>query len=138
MGVSNLIKNAHVRDYLRNEIGVRTDIDYVSLTLDVNSAWDWNSGSRKTEDILRNLNPTSNLAKLMEEKPECRLLLLSGYYDVATPVLSQLYALTHAGVPLDRTRMVAFAGGHSVYDDHTQKAVSKELHDFVIAATTTQ
>jgi carboxypeptidase C (cathepsin A) len=131
MGASNLIKNARVRDYLRNEIGVKTDLDYVSLTLDVNSAWDWNSGSRKTEDILRNLNPTANLAKLMKEKPECRLLLLSGYYDLATPVLSQQYALTHGGVPLDRTRMVAFAGGHSVYDDDTRPAVSKELHEFI-------
>jgi carboxypeptidase C (cathepsin A) len=135
MGASNLIKNARVRDYLRNEIGVKTDLDYVSLSLDVNFAWDWNSGSRKTEDILRNLNPTPNLAKLMKEKPQCRLLLLSGYYDLATPVLFQRYALTHGGVPLDRTRMVAFAGGHSVYDDDTRPAVSKELHEFIASGT---
>lgn len=133
MGASNIIKNSRVRDYLRNEVGVKTDLDYVSLTLDVNFAWDWNSGSRKIEDNLRLLNPTPNLTKLMKEKPACRLLLLSGYYDLATPVLYQRYALTHAGVPLDRTRMVAFAAGHSVYDDETRAAVSKELHDFIAA-----
>jgi carboxypeptidase C (cathepsin A) len=131
MGASNIIKNVRVRDYLRNELGVKTDLDYISLTLDVNFAWDWNSGSRKIEDNLRNLNPTPNLAKLMKEKPACRLLLLSGYYDLATPVLYQRYTLTHAGVPLDRTRMVAFAAGHSVYDDDSRPTVSRELHEFI-------
>jgi carboxypeptidase C (cathepsin A) len=132
LGASNVIKNVHVRDYLRNEIGVKTDLDYISLTLDVNFAWDWNSGSHKLEDNLRNLNPTPNLAKLMKDKPAARLLLLSGYYDLATPVLYQRYALTHAGVPLDRTRTVAVAAGHTVYeDDDARREVSKELHDFI-------
>jgi carboxypeptidase C (cathepsin A) len=136
MGTSNVIRNARVRDYLRNEIGVKTDLDYFSLTLDVNFAWDWNPGSRKIEENLRNLNPTPNLAKLMKDRPASRLLLLSGYYDLATPVLYQRYALTHAGVPLDRTRVVAFGAGHTVYeDDDAREQVSKELHDFIGAGT---
>jgi hypothetical protein len=127
-----VIKNARVRDYLRNEVGVKTDLDYISLTLDVNFAWDWNSGSRKIDDQLRELNPTPNLAKLMPQESTSRLLLISGYYDLASPVLSQRYALTHAGVPLDRTRMVAFAAGHTVYEDNDARVeVSKELHNFV-------
>lgn len=61
-----------------------------------------------------------------------RLLLLSGYYDLATPLLYQRYALTHSGVPLARTRMAAFAAGHTVYeDDAVRQQVSKELHDFI-------
>jgi carboxypeptidase C (cathepsin A) len=130
MGASNIIKNARVRDYLRDEIGVKTDLDYVSLTLDVNFAWDWNSGSRKIEDNLRNLNPTANLAKLMKERPGAQLLLLSGYYDLATPVLYQRYTLTHSGIPLERTKMVAFAAGHTVYEGDAREAVSEELHEF--------
>ena len=132
MGASNIIKNARVRDYLRNEVGVKTDLDYVSLTLDVNFAWNWNSGSHKIDDELRELNPTTNLAKLMQQKPALHLLLISGYYDLATPVLYQSYALTHAGLPLDRTRMVAFAAGHTVYEDSDARVqVSKELHSFI-------
>ncbi|MFZ3264848.1 MAG: hypothetical protein WA172_12680, partial [Terriglobales bacterium] len=132
MGASNIIRNTRARDYLCNEVGVKTGLDYISLTLDVNFAWDWNSGSHKIEDNLRSLNPTPNLAKLMKNKPASRLLLLSGYYDLATPVLYQRYALTHSGVPLDRTRMVAFAAGHTVYeDDAARQQVSKELHEFI-------
>lgn len=136
LGASNVIKNIWVRDYLRNEVGVKTDLDYLSLTLDVNFAWDWNSGSHNLEDTLRNLNPTPNLAKLMKERPASRLLLMSGYYDLAASVLYQRYALTHAGIPLDRTRMVAFAAGHSVYEDNDGRTgASKELHDFIAAGT---
>jgi len=132
MGASNIIRNTRVRDYLHNEIGVQTGLDYISLTLDVNFAWDWNSGSPKIEGNLRYLDPTPNLAKLMRDKPASRLLLLSGYYDLATPLLGQRYALTHSGLPLDRTRMVAFAAGHTVYeDDAARLQVSRELHDFV-------
>jgi carboxypeptidase C (cathepsin A) len=131
MGASNVIINSRVHDYLRHEIGVHTDLDYVSLTLEVNFGWNWNSGSHRIEDNLSNLNPTPNLAKLMKEKPSARLLLLSGYYDLATPMLYQRYTLTHSGVPLDRTRMVAFAAGHTVYEGDSREAVSKELHDFV-------
>jgi carboxypeptidase C (cathepsin A) len=131
MGASNVKKSAWVRDYLRNEVGVKTDRDYISLTLDVNFAWNWNSGSPKIEDSLQ-FNTTPNLGKLMRDKPNSRLLLISGYYDLATPVLYQRYALTHAGVPLDRTRMVALASGHAVYDDDDSRTlVAGELHEFI-------
>ncbi len=132
MGASNIIRNSRARDYLRDEIGVKTRLDYISLTLDVNFAWDWNSGSSKIEDNLRALNPTPNLAKLMQEKPALHLLLLSGYYDLAAPQLYQSYTITHSGVPIDRVRMVTFAAGHTVYeDDAARQQTSKELHDFI-------
>jgi pimeloyl-ACP methyl ester carboxylesterase len=136
MGSSNLIKSARVRDYLRHEIGVKTDLDYISLSLDVNFAWNWNSGSTKLKDQLRMLDPATNLANLMKEKPGCRLLLLSGYYDLATPVLYQQYVLAHAGVPRDRTRTVTLAAGHTVYDEDGSRAqVSQELHAFISSST---
>jgi carboxypeptidase C (cathepsin A) len=133
MGASNLIKNTRVRDYLLNEVGVKTKLDYVSLTLDVNFAWNWNSGSHKIEDELRSLSVASNLAKLMKEKPAVQMLLLSGYYDLATPVLYQQYVLTHSGVPLERTHMITVEAGHTVYEDGAREQVSGELHKFVLS-----
>jgi carboxypeptidase C (cathepsin A) len=131
MGSSNVKKSPWIRDYLRNEVGVNTDRDYISLTLDVNFAFNWNSGSKRLEDNLR-YNATPGLAKLMKDRPTARLLLMGGYYDLATPWLAQRFALNHAGVPLDRTRMVAFAGGHTVYESEgMRKLFSRELHDFV-------
>jgi carboxypeptidase C (cathepsin A) len=131
MGASNVKKSRWIRDYLRDEVGVRTKGDYVALTLDVNFAWDWNPGSPKFEDNLGH-DATPGLAELMNKRTGTRLLLLSGYYDLATPVLAQRYALTHAGIPLERTRLRAFAAGHAPYgDDASRAAVSAELHRFI-------
>ena len=68
MGASNVIKNIWVRDYLRNEVGVKTDLDYISLTLDVNFAWDWNSGSHKLEDHSAQLESDAQSRKTHERK----------------------------------------------------------------------
>lgn len=134
MGASNVKKSPSIRDYLRTEAGVQTDLDYVSLTLDVNFAWNWNSGSPKIEDNL-GFNATPYLATLMKARPTSRLLLLSGYYDLATPVLSQQYALTHAGIPLERTTMRVYPGAHAMYgDDASRSRVSADLHAFIAAA----
>lgn len=137
MGASNVKKSKWVRDYLRNEVGVRTERDYVSLTLDVNFGWNWNPGTPKFEDNLGR-NATPGIARLMGERPATRLLLLSGYYDLATPVLAQRYALTHAGIPMERTRLRAFASGHAPYgEDASRAAVSAELHAFISGGAAT-
>jgi carboxypeptidase C (cathepsin A) len=103
MGASNVKKSMATRDYLRNEVGVRTDRDYVSLTLDVNFAWDWRAPSQKFEDNVQPMNTTPNLGALMASHPDTRLFVAQSYYDLATPVLGMRYALTHSNVPLDRT-----------------------------------
>jgi carboxypeptidase C (cathepsin A) len=131
MGASNVKKSAGIGNYLRNEVGVKTDLDYISLTLDVNFAWNWNSGSPKAEDNAY-FNITPNITKLMKQRTDSRLLLIGGYYDLATPALAPRYELTHAGVPLDRTTIRDFAAGHAPYDSvESRKLVSAEIHDFV-------
>lgn len=131
LGASNVIKSAALRDYLRQEVGVQTERDYVSLSLDVNFAWNWNSGSPRLE---RNTghDATPHLATLMSRRPSVRLLVLGGYYDLATPLLAPRYALTHVRVPLDRTEFVALPQGHTVSEsDAGRREVSAMLHRFV-------
>jgi carboxypeptidase C (cathepsin A) len=134
MGRSNVIKSPIARDYLVNEVGVRTDLDYAALTLDVNFAWNWNSGSPSLD---RNMGfaLAGNIATLMRQHTNVRLLLMSGYYDLAAPMLSQRYALTHADVPRERVQMLAFAGPHTLYESPEDRAAaSRALHAFIAAA----
>jgi len=53
------------------------------------------------------------------------LLMVGGYYDLATPLLAGRHAITHAGAPLDRVRFRAYAAGHSILDE------TAVLEDFV-------
>jgi len=113
IGASNIMTDAKVGDYLRS-VGVKTTEPYVRLNLNMNFNLDWAYGSRTFEDVLR-LNPTPNVATLMEKRPRLQLLLVGGYYDMTIPILGPRYAITHTAIPLQRVRMVAFDGPHAAY-----------------------
>jgi len=130
MGKSNVIKSPLLRDYLKEATGWRGEQDYVSLSLNLNFAWDWRGRSPKMEDNAA-LQATPGLVAFMKARPKARLLLLSAYYDLATPVLAQQYALTHIGLPQQRVQMIAYAAGHALYDDATRPATAQTLRRFL-------
>jgi carboxypeptidase C (cathepsin A) len=130
MGKSNVIKSAALRDYLVEATGWQGERDYVSLSLDLNFAWDWRGRSAKFEDNTP-LQATPGLVAFMQAKPQARLLLMGAYYDLATPWLGQQYALTHSGLPQERIAMQAFAAGHAVYDDKTRASAAQLLRRFI-------
>lgn len=126
---SNVIRSAQIKTYFEKDLGVRTIRDYLSLTLDVNFRWNWQGDARSPGFYV---NPTANLATLMTRQPQSKLLLLGGYYDLATPLMGPRYALTHAGVPLERTIIRTFDAGHSPFEGESHLAqVSQVIHSFV-------
>lgn len=128
LGKTNVIRSAPIAEYLRQDIGVRTNRDYFSLTLDVNFNWDWRGDNRypATRDA------TPNIAALMQARPDVSLLLLGGYYDLATPVLGPWYAITHSGIPLERVNRVTLPAGHSPFEgDANRQHVSEIVRRFL-------
>lgn len=129
LGRSNVITSVPMGDYLRAALKVPTTRDYYSLTLDVNFNWDWGVADPQPG---QSWDVTGNIAALMTAKPAARLLLLGGYYDLATPLLGPRYSLTHSKVPLDRVAMVALPAGHSPFEGADNLArVSAVVHAFV-------
>jgi carboxypeptidase C (cathepsin A) len=110
---SNVIRSELIKNYLRDEVGVNTARDYLSLTLDVNFRWNWQTTARGPRFYI---NPTTHLAALMQKQPQTRLLLLGGYYDLATPLLAPRHALSHAQLPWDKVTIAAFDAGHSPFE----------------------
>ena len=134
LGASNVIKSESVKTYMQNELKVETERDYLSLTLDVNFRWNWCDMlyGRDHKEPSFYLNPTPSIAQIMNQRPKMRLLLLGGYYDMAVPLLEPRYALSHAGVPLDRVSMYAFASGHSPLEgEENLRKGSKLVRDFL-------
>lgn len=130
VGKSNVIKSPLLRDYLKEATGWRGEQEYVSLSLDLNFAWDWRGRSPKFEDNVA-LQSTPGLVAFMKARPKARLLLLSAYYDLATPVQAQQYALTHIGLPQERVQMISYASGHALYDDATRPTTAATLRKFL-------
>lgn len=130
MGASNLKADPVVGDYLRG-LGVPLQRPYISLNLNMNLNLEWAFGTRQIQDVTR-LNPTYRLADLARARPDFRVLLIGGYYDMTTPVLAARHALTHSAVPPERVKMVAFPGPHSVYaDDATRGPVAQEIRSLI-------
>lgn len=134
LGATNVIRSAPIKAYLLNELGVHTARDYLSLSLDLNFKWNWQEPASGEPRFY--VNPTANLATVMAKQPRLRLLLIGGYYDMAVPILAPRYALTHAGVPLDRVSMQAFVAPHSAFQGDAALAHgSQVVRKFVAQAT---
>lgn len=130
---SNVIKSARVRDYMTRELQVPTARDYLALTLDVNFRWNWSDRSDSPQFYI---NPTPNVATLLTKRPESRVLLLGGLFDLAVPAGGPRYALQHAGLPADRVIMKTFVAGHSPFDsDESRAQVSAVVHQFLRGET---
>jgi len=128
LGKTNVIRSAPIAEYLRRDIGVGTRRDYFSLTLDVNFNWDWRGENRYPASR----DATPHIAALMEQRPEVSLLLLGGYYDLATPVLGPWYAITHGGIPLERVRRALLPAGHSPFEgDANRQQVAETVRAFL-------
>ncbi|GAA4965997.1 carboxypeptidase C (cathepsin A) [Nonomuraea thailandensis] len=133
LGRSNVRHNDALADYLRREADATDDGPYVTLSLELNFAFDWRSEHPKP-DFYR--NPTANIAALMRERPQVRTLVLGGYFDLATPLAASLFAIRHAGVPASRTEVLPLVAGHSLDDEDTLATAASALR--VLIRTTSQ
>lgn len=132
LGASNIIKSEPIKAYMEGELGVHTARDYLSLTLDVNFRWNWQGAGGSPRFYV---NSTPNIAAAMTRQPQMRVLLVGGYYDMAVPLLGPRYALTHAGVPMERVTMHAFVAPHSAFQGEANLATGADVvRDFVRGA----
>ena len=100
-------------DYLRNELGYRTDVTYRLLEGRINGQWDYGNGRRGQgyADAMDELYEARAL------EPKMKVLIANGYSDLVTPYLisrflvDQLPALAGA-VPI---RIEDYLGGHMMY-----------------------
>jgi carboxypeptidase C (cathepsin A) len=130
---SNVIKSSAVKEYLERELGVETQREYLSLTLDVNFRWNWQGPQRPPSFYV---NPTANIASLMKQQPNARILLIGGYFDLATPILASRYALTHADIPPERVTALAIEAGHSPFEGDANRATfNQAIRTLIVNAT---
>jgi len=136
LGATNVIKSDLARDYYQHDLKVKTQRDYLSLTLDVNFRWNWADAmyAKGPKELQLYINPTPNIAAVMSKQSKMRLMLVGGYYDLAVPLLAPRYALWHAGVPMDRVTLLAMPSGHSPFEgDDNLRRGSEAVHEFLRA-----
>lgn len=123
---------ASFHQYIRTELGYKTDDDYYLLGGGFSQEHDWDWGS--AADGFPNVS--DSLREAFEGNPYMRLYVASGYFDLATPYFATEYTLAHLGLePSENSRISTgfYDAGHMMY---LKPSAQKKLHDDVAAFIT--
>jgi carboxypeptidase C (cathepsin A) len=106
--------NAAFNNYLRNELGYKVDMPYFlfARAAGLGEKWDWGSGIEGFPDT------ASALRQAMVRNPFLKVLVMEGYYDLATPYYAANYTFDHMDLPAKYRGQISFAtydAGHMVY-----------------------
>lgn len=102
---------AAVNDHLTRTLGVEFDRKYKILSGEPGQDWKWSYGRGSTAFP----NPTPHLAKGLRENADMRVLVASGYYDLATPFFASELSLYRNGVDLEQVDFTYYDAGHMMY-----------------------
>jgi carboxypeptidase C (cathepsin A) len=117
--------------YVRGELGYKTDLEYYILGEGITSPWEWgpsssHQGFPDTSDDLRSAFAKNRYMKLY---------VASGYFDLATPYFATEYTLTHLGLdPKVRgnIRTGEYEAGHMVYlESKSLEKLKREVAGFL-------
>ena len=101
--------------YVRGDLGYKTDRNYIALNLEANSLWDRSSSTGSPDD----------LAIALAQNPDLNALIVHGMHDLATPYFRTRYVVEQATVtPEARERLFfgVYPGGHMFYLQSASRA----------------
>jgi carboxypeptidase C (cathepsin A) len=121
--VSSIFSDA-MRGYLADGLGFKTDVRY-QLTAQVQP---WSFGQAGTN---RYANVAPRLRSALEKDKSLRVLVASGYCDLATPFGGTNYTFAHLGprALMDQVTMTYYDAGHMLY---THEPSRRKLRDDLV------
>jgi carboxypeptidase C (cathepsin A) len=100
-------------NYLRTELGYKVDMPYmVRAPRGPGDTWDWGSAIGGFPDT------ASAMRQAIVKNPYLKILVMEGYYDLATPYYAADYTVEHLNLPEKYGNNISFAtydAGHMVY-----------------------
>jgi len=124
------ISSAYVsafNEYVHSTLKFGRDRHYIPETY---HKWDWTHKNPTTGQTWPgNLNVAVDLSEAMKYNPDLKVLVNSGYFDLATPYYATVYTMDHLQIPKnlqDHVQMKYYNSGHMVY---VHVPALKQLHD---------
>ena len=102
-------------NYVRTELGYKTDMPYQVFPADQNffeTSWNWGSGITGFPDT------ATALRQAIVKNPYLKVLVMEGFYDLATPFYAADYTIDHLNLGPQYRKNISFAtydAGHMVY-----------------------
>jgi carboxypeptidase C (cathepsin A) len=101
---------ATFNDYVRRELGFKTDLEYYILGGGV-GRWNWNQNNGYADT-------SGSLRSAMQRNPYMKIFIASGYYDMATPYFATEYTLSNMNLDKDLRKNISvkyYEAGHMMY-----------------------
>lgn len=100
-------------NYIRTELEYMTDMPYYVRARDIGfDKWDWGSAIEGFPDT------ASAMRQAIVKNPFLKILVMEGYYDLATPYYAANYTVDHLNLPQkyrENVSFVTYEAGHMVY-----------------------
>jgi carboxypeptidase C (cathepsin A) len=136
---SSAISSAYAsafNDWWRRELKFGADRHYKPLNFEVFGKWKWDHQVEDFKQPYGNTGP--DLKHALVENPGLKVLVMNGWYDLATPFSATEYMIDHLGLPpgfRDRIAMKYYEGGHMMYVNPVALEQMKRDLDAFFAAT---
>ena len=117
-------------DYFHNTLGVRKDLQYtVTAGRREGFEWDWHHKGNQRWNTQAAINTAPDMARALSRDPNMKVLILNGYYDIATVFYGVEYTIDHLGLTpeiRDNIIMKYYEAGHMMYTHHPSLIKFKE------------
>jgi len=118
-------------NYLRTELGYKSDMPYKIFAFQEGGfeKWDWGSAIQGFPDT------ATALRAAIVKNPYLKVLVMEGYYDLATPFYAADYTMDHLDLNPNYRKNLSFAtydSGHMVYiETNSHAKMKKDLVTFM-------
>jgi carboxypeptidase C (cathepsin A) len=105
-------------DYYHGDLKFGQGLTYNGTSYAIGDKWKWTHKPIDAEGEQPIVNSGVDLAQALVQDVNLRVLVLNGYYDLATPFSATEYVMTHLGVPASasaRIQMKYYEAGHMMY-----------------------
>jgi carboxypeptidase C (cathepsin A) len=106
-------------DYLYGNLGVSKDLNYKTTAgVDPEFKWDWSHKGTKGWGTQIAINTSIDMASAMSKDPNLKVLIMNGYYDLATVFYGVEHTVDHMNLApeiQDNITMTYYESGHMMY-----------------------
>lgn len=128
------------KNYLYNDLNVRKDLTYMTSTgLRDNFKWDWKHTGNVVWNMQTAVSTLPDMTSAMKQNPNLKILILNGYFDLATVFYGVEYSINHMGLSPELKKniiMEYYEAGHMMYTHPpSMKKFKKDVDAFIDATT---
>jgi carboxypeptidase C (cathepsin A) len=120
-------------DYYHGTLKFGQGVTYHTVNFGIGDKWKWTHKTAEGEQPI--VNSDVDLAQALVQDVNLKVLVLCGYYDLATPFSATEYVMSHLGVPPTasaRIQLKYYEAGHMMYVHPPSLAkMKRDLDEFI-------